>query len=191
GLSADLAFYARTGAIEEPRFTYRPEGRVLMDLTRLTQFGFWEGYIRLGDEEISIFPDRTPGTRDRSWGVRPVGAPEGGAPGRPRGRATRVLRAVGADPFRRTLHALRRQGGRRGPALARERQRRPRGPPRRARSRGDGDGRPPGALAFGHPPRERRRDHAHPTWPPAPHRRARSHSHLPDARPRLSRSGMG
>ena len=83
GLSADLAFYARTAAIEEPRFTYRPEGRVLMDLTRLTQFGFWEGYIRLGDEEISIFPDRTPGTRDRSWGVRPVGEPEGGAPGMP------------------------------------------------------------------------------------------------------------
>jgi hypothetical protein len=83
GLSADLAFYARTGAIEEPRFTYRPEGRVLMDVTRLTQFGFWEGYIRLGDEEIAIFPDRTPGVRDRSWGVRPVGEPEGGAPGMP------------------------------------------------------------------------------------------------------------
>ena len=83
GLSADLAFYARTGAIEEPRFTYRPEGRLLMDVTRLTQFGFWEGYIRLGDEEIAIFPDRTPGVRDRSWGVRPVGEPEGGAPGMP------------------------------------------------------------------------------------------------------------
>jgi hypothetical protein len=83
GLSADLAFYARTGAIEEPRFTYRPEGRLLMDVTRLTQFGFWEGYIRLGDEELAIFPDRTPGSRDRSWGVRPVGEPEGGAPGMP------------------------------------------------------------------------------------------------------------
>src|SRR5262245_2295840 len=83
GLSADVAFYARTGAIEEPRFTYRPEGRLLMDVTRLTQFGFWEGYIRLGDDEIAIFPDRTPGTRDRSWGVRPVGEPEGGAPGMP------------------------------------------------------------------------------------------------------------
>ncbi len=83
GLSADLAFYARTGAIEEPRFTYRPEGRLLMDVTRLTQFGFWEGYIRVGDREISVSPDRTPGTRDRSWGVRPVGEPEGGAPGMP------------------------------------------------------------------------------------------------------------
>src|SRR5215468_4683185 len=59
GLSADLAFYARTGAIEEPRFTWRPEGRLVMDSTRLTQFGFWEG------------------------GIRPVGEPEGGAPGLP------------------------------------------------------------------------------------------------------------
>lgn len=83
GLSADLAFYARTGAIEEPRCTVRNAGRLVMDSTRLTQFGFWEGYIRLGDDELSIFPDRTPGTRDRSWGVRPVGEPEGGAPGLP------------------------------------------------------------------------------------------------------------
>jgi hypothetical protein len=83
GLSADLAFYARTGAIEEPRFTWRPEGRLVMDSTRLTQFGFWEGYIRIDGEEIAIFPDRTPGTRDRSWGIRPVGEPEGGAPGPP------------------------------------------------------------------------------------------------------------
>jgi hypothetical protein len=83
GLSADLAFYARTGAIEEPRFTWRPEGRLVMDSTRLTQFGFWEGNIRLDGEEIAIFPDGTPGTRDRSWGIRPVGEPETGAPGLP------------------------------------------------------------------------------------------------------------
>lgn len=83
GLSADLAFYARTGAIEEPRFTFRNAGRLVMDSTRLTQFGFWEGSIRLGDEEIAIMPDRTPGVRDRSWGVRQIGEPEGGAPGLP------------------------------------------------------------------------------------------------------------
>ena len=53
GLSADLAFYARTAAIEEPRFTFRNAGRLVMDSTRLTQFGLWEGYIRLGDEEIA------------------------------------------------------------------------------------------------------------------------------------------
>jgi hypothetical protein len=83
GLSADLAFYARTAAIEEPRFTLRQSGRLLMDSTRLTQFGLWEGYVRLGDEEIAIQPDRVAGCRDRSWGVRPVGEPEAGSPGVP------------------------------------------------------------------------------------------------------------
>src|SRR5262245_29198789 len=82
GLSADLAFYARTGAIEEPRFTLRHGGHVLMDSTRLTQFGLWEGYLRLGDEEIPIRPEHIAGCRDRSWGVLAVGEPEGGAPGR-------------------------------------------------------------------------------------------------------------
>jgi len=82
GLAADLAFYARTCPIEEPRFTLRgPEGRLVMDVTRLTQFGFWEGTIRIGGDEVAVDPTRTPGARDRSWGIRPVGEPEGGAPG--------------------------------------------------------------------------------------------------------------
>lgn len=83
GLEADLAFYARTCPIEEPRFHWRPQHRVVMDLTRLTQFGFWEGLIRVGDEEIVVDPTRTPGVRDRSWGVRPVGEPDPGHPSMP------------------------------------------------------------------------------------------------------------
>lgn len=81
GVAADLAFYARTAPIEEPRFTRRDTGgRLVMDATRLTQFGFWEGTLRLGTETVVVDPARTPGARDRSWGVRPVGEPEGGAP---------------------------------------------------------------------------------------------------------------
>ena len=123
-----------------------------MDLTRLTQFGFWEGYIRLGGEEISIFPDRTPGTRDRSWGVRPVGEPEGGAPGLP----PQFFWLWAPMHFDQRCTHCGLQRGRRGPAVARERQHRPRGPPRRARAGGDGDRRPPRALAAGHAPRARR-----------------------------------
>jgi hypothetical protein len=77
GLEADLLFLARTAALEEPRFTHRIDGRLYMDVTRLTQFGTWEGTI--GGRTID--PDHTLGCRDRSWGVRPVGEPEGGAPG--------------------------------------------------------------------------------------------------------------
>jgi hypothetical protein len=83
GIEADLAFYARTAALEEPRFVHKPNNRVMMDSTRLTQFGFWEGYIRIDGEEIVVDPSKVPGCRDRSWGVRPVGEPEGGAPGMP------------------------------------------------------------------------------------------------------------
>jgi len=81
GIAADLAFYARTAPIEEPRFTRRdPTGRLVMDATRLTQFGFWEGTLRIGSDTLPIDPATTPGARDRSWGIRPVGEPEGGPP---------------------------------------------------------------------------------------------------------------
>jgi hypothetical protein len=81
GLEADLVFTARTVPIEEPRFTYRRETRVLMDSTRLTQFGTWEGSLAVGGASIPIRRADVLGCRDRSWGIRMVGEPEGGAPG--------------------------------------------------------------------------------------------------------------
>ncbi len=83
GLEADLVFRARATPIEEPRFTWRVDGRLLMDVTRLTQFGLWEGTIGVGGHTLRIEPSRVLGVRDRSWGVRPLGEPEGGAPGLP------------------------------------------------------------------------------------------------------------
>jgi len=81
-VSASLTFTARTAACEEPRFTRRtPAGRVVMDYTRLTQFGSWAGWISVGGTRIEVSPDLVVGTRDRSWGVRPVGERETGAPG--------------------------------------------------------------------------------------------------------------
>jgi len=81
GLTADLRFAARTPAVEEPRFVHRVGPRTLMDSTRLTQLGAWEGHLGLDAELLELEPGRTPGTRDRSWGVRPVGEREAGAPG--------------------------------------------------------------------------------------------------------------
>jgi hypothetical protein len=83
GLEADLLFRARGTPIEEPRFTWRVDNRLLMDTTRLTQFGLWEGTITAGGRPLRIEPTRVPGVRDRSWGVRPIGEPEGGAPSLP------------------------------------------------------------------------------------------------------------
>lgn len=73
-ISCDLTFRARTVAIEEPRQQRRsPEGILLTDHTRLTQWGTWEGVIIVDGEELRVDPSEVPGTRDRSWGVRPVG----------------------------------------------------------------------------------------------------------------------
>lgn len=74
GLSADLTFTLRAPAIEEPRFVRRNGPRMFMDYTRLTQNGTWSGWINLGGQKIDVTPDAYRGTRDRSWGVRPVGA---------------------------------------------------------------------------------------------------------------------
>jgi hypothetical protein len=72
GIMADLVFEARSGPVQEPRFTRRNGPRLFMDLTRFTQGVRWSGWIEIdGKRETyaSVY-----GTRDRSWGVRPIGA---------------------------------------------------------------------------------------------------------------------
>lgn len=81
GLSCDLVFHARTQAVEEPRFRRIVEGRAVMDSTRFTQFGSWEGTLVTDGDARRLARDRWLGSRDRSWGVRPVGERETGAPG--------------------------------------------------------------------------------------------------------------
>jgi hypothetical protein len=83
GFAADLCFHARTPAVEEPRFRRDFAGRPLMDVTRLTQWGAWEGVLEAGGRRHDLSVERHPGCRDRSWGVRPVGEREAGAPGPP------------------------------------------------------------------------------------------------------------
>jgi len=77
GLRADLRFSARTRALEEPRQTIHDGARVIMDVTRLVQWGTWDGWIEVDGERIAV---HGLGTKDRSWGVRPVGEPVPGAP---------------------------------------------------------------------------------------------------------------
>jgi hypothetical protein len=74
GLTADVTFRARTEAIEEPRQQIVRNNTMIMDYTRLTQWGTWEGTITLPDgTTLAVDPSRTYATRDRSWGVRGVG----------------------------------------------------------------------------------------------------------------------
>lgn len=73
GISADLTITGRHDPIEEPRTTRRNGPRIVQDITRMTQLGRWSGWIKVGGQTITIVPETTPGTRDRSWGVRHVG----------------------------------------------------------------------------------------------------------------------
>lgn len=75
GLECDVVFDARTVALEEPRQSIVDRGRLVMDYTRLTQWGSWAGSVRVHGTEVTLDPSTALGTRDRSWGVRPVGAP--------------------------------------------------------------------------------------------------------------------
>jgi hypothetical protein len=83
-LAGELRFRARSAPVEEPRFSRREAGRLVMDVTRFTQFGTWEGEIEVAGERIAIRPADVFGCRDRSWGVRPIGerapGPIAGAP---------------------------------------------------------------------------------------------------------------
>jgi hypothetical protein len=79
-IECDLHFNARTACIEEGRQTMRQAGRVIMDSTRFTQFGRWQGEIRYAGQTVPVDATRVYGTKDRSWGIRPVGEPPGGAP---------------------------------------------------------------------------------------------------------------
>lgn len=75
GISADLTFTGRAFPAQEPRFTWRQGARTVMDVTRMTQNGRWEGHISV-DGARAVYDAGARGTRDRSWGVRPIGAPD-------------------------------------------------------------------------------------------------------------------
>jgi len=74
GIRADLVFTGRAKVMEEPRYNRRIGPRTFFDLTRMTQNGSYEGWIEVAGSRIDVRPDRFLGTRDRSWGVRNVGA---------------------------------------------------------------------------------------------------------------------
>ncbi len=72
GIHADILFTGRAAPIEEPRFTRRIGPRSFMDYTRMTQNGRYSGWVEIDGVRRSV--DGYVGTRDRSWGVRPIGA---------------------------------------------------------------------------------------------------------------------
>jgi hypothetical protein len=83
-LAFDLTWHGSFPAIDEERHQLRSARRAIVDTWRFAQVGTWSGVLQVAGEEIAVTPDTWVGTRDRSWGIRPVGEPEpAGLPGDP------------------------------------------------------------------------------------------------------------
>jgi len=79
GIECDLLFTAASVPHEEPQNEMYDDGHLIMHNSRFTQMGYWQGYFSVDGEKVAVA--HAVGTRDKSWGVRPVGEPQGGAPG--------------------------------------------------------------------------------------------------------------
>jgi hypothetical protein len=81
GFSGELLWIPRTSNFAEGhQHSIGPTGTT-MEATRFNQFGHWAGELRYDGRTLTVNPETTYGTKDRSWGIRPVGDPDpGGAP---------------------------------------------------------------------------------------------------------------
>ncbi|MCX5365169.1 hypothetical protein OG864_41495 [Streptomyces sp. NBC_00124] len=77
-LSYDLTWTAAFPALWEPHHVQRRGGRLTLEGRRFVQAGGVAGTVRAGGEEFHVTAAEWTGTRDRSWGVRPVPGEEGG-----------------------------------------------------------------------------------------------------------------
>lgn len=78
GITADLTFTGTSPVHEEPTDRVQPHVRMMMKAKRYSQFGRWNGFIDIKGQRQVI--DNAYGIRDRSWGWRPCGEPNPGAP---------------------------------------------------------------------------------------------------------------
>ena len=76
GIELDAVYDGFSEAHLEARHFDRQFSRVTFDSTRFAQVGSWTGTLKVGDREVALTPDRWWGSRDRSWGIRPVGESE-------------------------------------------------------------------------------------------------------------------
>lgn len=80
GVGFDLTWQGLFPAVDEAPHIWRSGQRILLDAQRFAQVGSWEGELRVDGVTHVVDPEVWMGTRDRSWGIRPVGEP--GPPGR-------------------------------------------------------------------------------------------------------------
>lgn len=76
GVAFDLTWHSDYPAAEEPRHIVYQGGKAILECSRFAQAGSWSGVLRVEGQELTVSPDVWVGTRDRSWGIRPVGERE-------------------------------------------------------------------------------------------------------------------
>lgn len=76
GITLDATWTGSMPAFEEPRHYIRENGRTIFDTMRLAQTGGWQGTLSIPGSTFTLSPQSWWGTRDRSWGIRPVGESE-------------------------------------------------------------------------------------------------------------------
>ncbi len=81
GIAMDLTWEGTSDVLREQPHVMRSGSRVTLDAQRFAQLGTWSGSFVVDGEETVVDPAVWVGSRDRSWGIRPVGeAPPPGAP---------------------------------------------------------------------------------------------------------------
>jgi hypothetical protein len=75
GVGFDLTWHGTFPAVLEQPHVLLTGNRVTLDATRFAQVGSWTGRLHVGGADLDVRPDTWVGTRDRSWGIRPVGEP--------------------------------------------------------------------------------------------------------------------
>ncbi|MFD9416588.1 hypothetical protein ACFWC9_18045 [Streptomyces goshikiensis] len=78
GLSYDVTWTAEFPAAWEPHHVQRRGDRLMLEGRRFVQAGHVTGTVRAKGEEYALTPHEWTGTRDRSWGVRPLPGEDGG-----------------------------------------------------------------------------------------------------------------
>ncbi|WP_275461603.1 hypothetical protein [Streptomyces noursei] len=78
GLSYDLTWTAAFPATWEPHHTQHRGGRLILEGRRFVQAGTCTGTLRAAGEQLTVTAEEWTGTRDRSWGVRPIPGEDGG-----------------------------------------------------------------------------------------------------------------
>jgi hypothetical protein len=72
----DLTWTGAFPAVHEQPHQMLAGNRPIIDSSRFAQVGRWQGTLHVDGQDVNVDPAIWTGTRDRSWGIRPVGEPE-------------------------------------------------------------------------------------------------------------------